>query len=92
MVRRRGAEDVGPPVQSAQADAASPGQFIFPPARKTMHFPVFGVNYSVKIYFPFQEETKSLLAEMSGLDRLREDRERLQEENRELRKFFGTNP
>ena len=57
-----------------------------------MHFPVFGVNHSVKIYFPFQEETKSLLAEMSGLDRLREDRERLQEENRELRKFFGTNP
>ena len=80
MVRRRGEEDVGPPVQSPQADAASPGQT--------------GQTCSLLLEFNFllQEETKSLLAEMSGLDRLKEDRERLQEENRELRKFFGTNP
>ena len=33
-----------------------------------------------------------MLAEMTGLARLKEDRERLLEDNRELRKFFGTNP
>ena len=33
-----------------------------------------------------------MLAEMTGLARLKEDREQLLEDNRELRKFFGTNP
>ena len=39
-----------------------------------------------------QEETKSLLAEMTGLAEMRTEVQRLRQENSELRKFFGTNP
>ena len=39
-----------------------------------------------------QEETKSLLAEMTGLTEMRAEVQRLRQENSELRKFFGRNP
>ena len=39
-----------------------------------------------------QEETKTLLSEMTGLAEMRTEVQRLRQENRELRKFFGSNP
>jgi len=39
-----------------------------------------------------QEETRSMLSDMSGMSSVREELERLRHENSELRKFFGTNP
>ena len=39
-----------------------------------------------------QEETRTMLAEMSGLTGLRQELDRVKQENSELRKFFGTNP
>ena len=39
-----------------------------------------------------QEETLTMLSEMTGLTRLRQENDRLLRENSELRKFFGTNP
>ena len=54
---------------------------------------LWGLQYSlVRQMQHHQEETLSMLGEMTGLTRLRQENERLQQENRELRKFFGSNP
>ena len=38
-----------------------------------------------------QEETKMILTELTGMATLKEEIDRLKQENNELKKFFGTN-
>ena len=38
-----------------------------------------------------QEETKMILTELTGMATLKEEINRLKQENNELKKFFGTN-
>jgi len=54
---------------------------------------LWGLQYGVlRQMQQHQEETMSMLADMTGLSKLKEERDRLLQENSELRKFFGTNP
>ena len=53
---------------------------------------LWGFHYSLlRQLQTHQEETKLILTELTGMSTLREEIDRLKQENNELKKFFGTN-